>query len=123
MSQNKRCFTLSTYLNAFANLTLKSSSKKNLFNSLLPISELDFICLALFNATLKELSFLFLEEFILQHACEAVCDRRSNGFLKRGYQERLCNLAGLYLTFNMVVGNRFKDVFKLYLILFLFSKS
>lgn len=73
MSQNNRCFTLSTYLNAFANLTLKSSSKKNLFNSLLPISELDFICLALFNATLKELSFLFFEEFILQHA--AVCDR------------------------------------------------
>ena len=68
MSQDNRCFTLSTYLNAFANLTLKSSSKKNLFNSLLPISELDFICLALFNATLKELSFLFLEEFILQHA-------------------------------------------------------
>ena len=67
MSQNNTCFTLSTYLNAFANLTLKSSSKKKLFNSLLPISELDFICLALFNATLKELSFLFLEEFILQH--------------------------------------------------------
>lgn len=88
MSQNKRCFTLSTYLNAFANLTLKSSSKKNLFNSLLPISELDFICLALFNATLKELSFLFLEEFILQHASEAVCDRRSNGFsevTKKGF--------------------------------------
>ena len=76
MSQNNRCFTLSTYLNAFANLTLKSSSKKNLFNSLLLISELDFICLALFNATLKELSFLFFEEFILQHASEAVCDRR-----------------------------------------------
>ena len=61
MSQNKRCFTLSTYLNAFANLTLKPSSKKNLFNSLLLISELDFICLALCNATLKELSFLFFE--------------------------------------------------------------
>lgn len=88
MSQNNRCFTLSTYLNAFANLTLKSSSKKNLFNSLLPISELDFICLALFNATLKELSFLFLEEFILQHACEAVCDRRRKGFsavTKKGF--------------------------------------
>ena len=89
MSQNNRCFTLSTYLNAFANLTLKSSSKKKLFNSLLPISELDFICLALFNATLKELSFLFLEEFILQHASElAVCDRRRNGFsavTKKGF--------------------------------------
>ena len=88
MSQNNRCFTLSTYLNAFANLTLKSSSKKNLFNSLLPISEQDFICLALFNATLKELSFLFFEEFILQHASEAVCDRRRNGFsavTKKGF--------------------------------------
>ena len=61
MSQNNRCFTLSTYLNAFANLTLKSSSKKKLFNSLLLISELDFICLALFNAALNELSFLFFE--------------------------------------------------------------
>lgn len=88
MSQNNRCFTLSTYLNASANLTLKSSSKKNLFNSLLLISELDFICLALFNATLKELSFLFFEEFILQHASETVCDRRSNGFsavTKKGF--------------------------------------
>lgn len=88
MSQNNRCFTLSTYLNAFANLTLKSSSKKNLFNSLLLISELDFTCLALFNAMLKELSFLFFEKFILQHASEAVCDRRCNGFsavTKKGF--------------------------------------
>ena len=80
MSQNNRCFSLSTYLNAFVNLTLKSSSKKNLFNSLLLISELDFICLALFAATLEELSFLFFEEFIFQRASEAVCDRHSNGF-------------------------------------------